>query len=65
MIDIDERRLAKAQRLLGTTTKKDTVNQALAEVIAVHARRRELQRLRSGSLAELADPEVRARAWRR
>ena len=65
LIDIDERRLAKAQRLLGTTTKKDTVNQALAEVIAVHARRRELERLRSDALVELADPEVRARAWRR
>ena len=65
LIDIDERRLAKAQRLLGTTTKKDTVNQALAEVIAVHARRRELERLRGDALAELADLEVRARAWRR
>jgi Arc/MetJ family transcription regulator len=32
MIDIDDELLADAARLLGTTTKKDTVNAALREV---------------------------------
>jgi Arc/MetJ family transcription regulator len=32
MIDIDDELLAEAARLLGTTTKKDTVNAALREV---------------------------------
>jgi Arc/MetJ family transcription regulator len=34
MIDIDEAALAEAADLLGTTTKKDTVNTALREVVA-------------------------------
>ncbi|MFI2608605.1 type II toxin-antitoxin system VapB family antitoxin [Kitasatospora sp. NPDC018619] len=40
MIDLDEEALALAAEVLGTTTKKDTVNAALAEVGA--RRRREL-----------------------
>jgi Arc/MetJ family transcription regulator len=32
MIDVDDEALAEAQRLLGTATKKDTVNGALIEV---------------------------------
>ncbi len=33
LIEVDDEALAEAQRLLGTTTKKDTVNAALAEVV--------------------------------
>jgi Arc/MetJ family transcription regulator len=33
-IDLDEEALAEAMRLLGTTTKKDTVNKALQETAA-------------------------------
>ncbi|AYF77031.1 DUF2191 domain-containing protein [Nocardia yunnanensis] len=32
LIEVDDEALAEAQRLLGTTTKKDTVNAALIEV---------------------------------
>ncbi|MFJ9362903.1 type II toxin-antitoxin system VapB family antitoxin [Nocardia sp. NPDC101769] len=32
LIDVDDEALAEAQRLLGTSTKKDTVNAALIEV---------------------------------
>jgi len=32
LIDVDDEALAQAQRLLGTSTKKDTVNAALIEV---------------------------------
>ncbi|MEX2257010.1 MAG: type II toxin-antitoxin system VapB family antitoxin [Acidimicrobiia bacterium] len=65
LVDVDEDRLAEAKELLGTSTKKDTINAALGEVVAAAARRRELARLASGQLAELADPEARARAWQR
>lgn len=64
VIDIDERRLAEASRVLGTRTKKDTVNAALGEVAALAARRRDLERFRAGKLGDLADPKVAATAWR-
>ena len=65
LIDVDDERLAEAGRLLGTRTKKDTVNAALGEVVAGAARRRDLQRLVNGQLDDLADAEVRAGRWQR
>ncbi|BDT84731.1 type II toxin-antitoxin system VapB family antitoxin [Nocardia cyriacigeorgica] len=32
LIDVDDQALAEAQQLLGTATKKDTVNAALVEI---------------------------------
>jgi Arc/MetJ family transcription regulator len=64
LIDIDERYLAAAQLALHTETKKDTVNAALREVAALAARRRDLQRLSSGGLADLEDDDVMRGAWR-
>ncbi|MEV0331569.1 type II toxin-antitoxin system VapB family antitoxin [Nocardia sp. NPDC050717] len=50
MIDVDDEALAEAQRLLGTSTKKDTVNAALAEVS------RRLKRVKAlNGLAEMAE----------
>jgi Arc/MetJ family transcription regulator len=40
VIDIDDEMLARAQRALGTTTKRDTVNAALAYAAASDAERR-------------------------
>lgn len=65
LIDIDEQALARAQNALGTTTKKETVNEALAEVAALAARRRDLARLRNDALSDLRDPQVMSRAWQR
>lgn len=65
LIDIDDAELARAQRALRTTTKKDTVNRALAEATALAARRRDLERLIEGRLADLGDDELMARAWQR
>jgi Arc/MetJ family transcription regulator len=65
LIDVDDAALEQASRLLGTRTKKDTVNAALAEVVAIAARRRDLDRLVRGDLAALADPEQRRAAWQR
>ncbi|MFF8836646.1 type II toxin-antitoxin system VapB family antitoxin [Streptomyces sp. NPDC015130] len=44
-VDVDDDVLAEAARLLGTTTKKDTINTALEEVIRRHRRRAAVQRL--------------------
>jgi Arc/MetJ family transcription regulator len=65
LIDVDEEQLAAAQKVLNTATKKDTVNAALRQVTALAARRRDLQRLVSGGLPDLADEGVMRAAWQR
>ena len=65
LIDIDDDELARAQHALETTTKKDTVNRALAEATALAARRRDLERLIDNRLADLGDPEITTGAWQR
>jgi Arc/MetJ family transcription regulator len=65
LIDIDEEQLAAAQEVLQTATKKETVNAALRQVTALAARRRDLNRLTSGALPDLADEEVMRSAWQR
>ena len=65
LIDVDEDLLTAAQHVLQTTTKKDTVNRALAEVVAIAARRSDLARLRSEEAADLGDGEIMTSAWRR
>ncbi|GGK56544.1 hypothetical protein Ppa06_10320 [Planomonospora parontospora subsp. parontospora] len=44
-IDIDDEALAEAMRMLGTTTKKDTVNAALREYVARVKRIEALEKL--------------------
>jgi Arc/MetJ family transcription regulator len=62
LIDVDDALLAEAQRLLGTTTKKETVNRALALVIAdrerLEAVRAEIARGRSGFYERLLDEDL-------
>ncbi len=53
------------QRALRTTTKNNTVNQALAEATALAARRRDLERLIEGRLADLGDDELIVRTRQR
>lgn len=65
LIDIDEDALARAQQALGTATKKDTVNRALSDVVALAARRRDLERLIGNDLVDLADAGVMNGAWPR
>jgi Arc/MetJ family transcription regulator len=65
LIDIDDARLELARRALGTPTKKDTVNTALAEVAALAARRRDLVRLTLDELRDLRDDELMSQLWRR
>lgn len=66
MIDIDDEALALAARELGTTTKKDTVNFALAFVAG---RRQRVDRLLReaesfGVGPDIGDPEVMRQARR-
>ncbi len=63
VVDINEDSLREARSALGTTTKVETVNRALAEVAALAARRRDLKRLTRGDLASLSDQELYDTAW--
>lgn len=64
LIDIDDDGLERARSVLGTKTTQDTVNLALSEVIALSARRRDLERLIEGGLSDLGDAEITTSAWR-
>src|SRR6202050_5548417 len=63
LIDVDEKQLAAAQKVLKTETKKDTLTAALRQATALAARRRDLQRLIAGGLPDLADEVVMRAAW--
>lgn len=64
-IEIDEGLLARAQEALGTSGVKDTVVAALDEAVRGAARRRLIERIRTGRGMDLT-PEVlrRAKEWR-
>jgi len=64
LIDTDDVLLERARVLLGTGTKKDTVNAALAQVVALDARRQFLDDARAGALADATDDMVMNRSWR-
>ncbi len=61
---LDPAKLARARRLLGTTGVRDTIDGALDEVLALDARRRFVERLRSSKGIELSNKKVMAEAWR-
>ena len=63
VIDVDDDSLAAAAEVLGTTTKVETVNRALAEIAARKIRLAFLDDL-DHAAADLADPEVMRNAWR-
>jgi Arc/MetJ family transcription regulator len=65
LIDVDDATLHQAQHELGTATKRDTVNEALAQVVALAARRRDIERLRADSLPDLRDADTMSQAWQR
>lgn len=64
LVDVDDDKLEQVRTLLGTSTTKATVNEALAEVLALGARREALlnPELVTGS-ADLADDAHRRSAW--
>lgn len=63
-IDIDDERLAAAARELGTTSKVETVNAALAYVADRRKRVESFSDPMIWGSPDLADPELRAEARR-
>jgi Arc/MetJ family transcription regulator len=64
LIDVDDALLAEVSAVLGTTTKKQTVNLALARVLQQVRRDEAMDRfLAPDHLPDLGDPGVRDAAW--
>lgn len=63
-IAIDDEVAAEASRTLGTRGLTATVNQAMREVVAMAARRRLVERLRTMDGMDLDKPDVMSHAWR-
>lgn len=61
---IDPAKVDAAKQALGTKTLTDTVDAALAEVIAVRQRKTLLELLFRPGALELDDPDVTSSAWR-
>lgn len=65
-LEIDEERLARAQRVLGTKGVKDTIDRALDEVLRADLRRRLADRVRTGEGIDRGDEVLEAsRRWQR
>jgi Arc/MetJ family transcription regulator len=62
VIDIDDASLKAAAKALGTSTKVDTVNRALADVAGREARLAFLDHL-DHAAPDLSDPDVMRGAW--
>lgn len=62
-LDIDEDMLSKARAILGTKGVKDTVDEALREVVRVEAGRRLIARYMDNE--DFGNPEIMERAWPR
>lgn len=64
-LEIDEERLAEAQRVLGTKGVKDTIDRALDEVLRADLRRRLAERIRTGEGFDRGEDVLEAsRRWR-
>ena len=65
LIDVDDEALQRAARELGTTTKRDTVNEALRYIAGMH-KRSEIMNSPDFRLAgeDALDPEVMGQASR-
>jgi hypothetical protein len=61
---IDDAKLRRVRKLLGTKGIKDTIDRAFDEVLALEGRRRFADRLRGMTGLDLDDAEVMAGAWR-
>src|SRR5436309_11838441 len=58
LIDIDNDLLTRSQQILGTTTKKDTVNRALHEVVRRRAAEEFIELARGGAFDALLDRQT-------
>jgi Arc/MetJ family transcription regulator len=65
LIDIDNDLLTQSQRILGTATKKDTVNGALRELVRRRAAEEFSELARAGAFDELLKQRATERACQR
>lgn len=63
-VEINEDLLEQVQRILRTSSVKETVNEAFLEVVRREARRQEFEALSTMRGMDLDDPKVMAGAWR-
>ncbi len=63
-LEVNEELLGEVRRILGTSTIRETVEEAFLEVLRAHARRAEVNALASMRGMDLDDPEAMASAWR-
>lgn len=63
-VEINEELLTAAQRVLATTTIKDTIEAAFREVLQAQARREEVEALSTMRGMDLANEDIMSRAWR-
>jgi len=63
-VEINEDLLSAVQRVLATTTIRDTIEEAFREVLRTEARKEEVEALATMDGLDLADSEVMAGAWR-
>ena len=61
---IDDALVEQAGKILGTHGLKATIDRALAEVVAIDARRRAIRQLQAMDGLDLDQPEVMNQAWR-
>jgi Arc/MetJ family transcription regulator len=63
-VEINEELLSAVQKVLSTTTLRETIEEAFREVLRAEARREEVEALSTMRGMDLADPDVMSRAWR-
>jgi hypothetical protein len=61
---VDQAKVKRVRKILGTKGIRDTIDRALDEVLALEARRRMLERLRTMRGLDLDRPDVMDAAWR-
>jgi Arc/MetJ family transcription regulator len=64
-VEIDEELLLEVREIFGTTTLRETIEQAFREVVRRRARRDDVLALAGMRGMELDDPDVMAGAWHR
>jgi Arc/MetJ family transcription regulator len=60
-LDIDEDMLSRAREILGTRGVKDTVDEALREIVRIEAGKRIIKWLKENE--DLQNPEIMRHAW--
>lgn len=63
-VEIDDELVARVRMLLGTSSIKDTIYEALREVERREARRQEIKALVEMDGLDLSDEKVMAKTWR-